>query len=104
MATTTARPSASLPPCAVGLLTGQTLRVRLGNFCTCDGAGRVVLTGQFHFCRYYKGEAFYQAIARHEHFLAAQTGIKPGMRVLDVGGGVGGHTYPPGFKTFLISL
>ena len=44
----------------------------------------------FHFCRYYKGEAFYQAIARHEHYLAAQTGIKPKMRVLDVGCGVGG--------------
>lgn len=45
---------------------------------------------QFHFCRYYKGEPFYQAIARHEHFLAAQTGIKPKSRVLDVGCGVGG--------------
>lgn len=44
----------------------------------------------FHFCRYYKGEAFYQAIARHEHYLAAQTGIRPKMKVLDVGCGVGG--------------
>lgn len=44
----------------------------------------------FHFCRYYKGEPFYQAIARHEHYLALQASLKPKMRVLDVGCGVGG--------------
>ncbi|KAK0388322.1 hypothetical protein NLU13_4567 [Sarocladium strictum] len=44
----------------------------------------------FHFCRYSHGESFYQAIARHEHYLAAQIGIKEGMKVLDVGCGVGG--------------
>ena len=44
----------------------------------------------FHFCRYYKGEPFYQAIARHEHYLALQAGLKPKFRVLDVGCGVGG--------------
>jgi len=44
----------------------------------------------FHFARYYKGEPFYQAIARHEHYLASQMSLKPGMRVLDVGCGVGG--------------
>jgi len=44
----------------------------------------------FHFARYYPGEAFQQAIARHEHYLSAQIGLKSGMRVLDVGCGVGG--------------
>ncbi|KXX76753.1 Sterol 24-C-methyltransferase [Madurella mycetomatis] len=44
----------------------------------------------FHFCRYSIGESFYQAIARHEHYLAMKTGIQPGMKVLDVGCGVGG--------------
>lgn len=44
----------------------------------------------FHFCRFSVGEPFYQAIARHEHYLAHQIGIKEGMTVLDVGCGVGG--------------
>jgi len=44
----------------------------------------------FHFCRFYKGEGFDQAIARHEHFLAHKMGLKPGMKVLDMGCGVGG--------------
>lgn len=44
----------------------------------------------FHFCRFYKGEPFQQAIARHEHFLAAKMGLKEGQTVLDVGCGVGG--------------
>ncbi|PWY75496.1 sterol 24-c-methyltransferase [Aspergillus heteromorphus CBS 117.55] len=44
----------------------------------------------FHFCRFAPGEPFHQAIARHEHYLAHQIGIKNGMRVLDVGCGVGG--------------
>ncbi|POS86119.1 sterol 24-C-methyltransferase [Erysiphe pulchra] len=44
----------------------------------------------FHFCRFAYGEPFYQAIARHEHYLAAKIGINEGDKVLDVGCGVGG--------------
>ncbi|KAG1049723.1 hypothetical protein G6F46_012692 [Rhizopus delemar] len=44
----------------------------------------------FHFCRFYVGEEFGRAIARHEHYLASNIGIKQNMRVLDVGCGVGG--------------
>lgn len=44
----------------------------------------------FHFCRFSVGEPFYQAIARHEHYLAHRIGITEGMKVLDVGCGVGG--------------
>jgi sterol 24-C-methyltransferase len=73
-----------------------------------DGATELYEYGwgeSFHFCRFYKGEAFMQGvggfasqkgtdadeqIARHEHYLAAQINIRPGMRVLDVGCGVGG--------------
>lgn len=44
----------------------------------------------FHFCRFYPGEEFHSAVKRHEHFLAIKTGIEPGMKVLDVGCGVGG--------------
>ncbi|OZJ03239.1 hypothetical protein BZG36_03454 [Bifiguratus adelaidae] len=44
----------------------------------------------FHFSRFYPGEEFNKAISRHEHYLAAQMGIKAHMRVLDVGCGVGG--------------
>ena len=44
----------------------------------------------FHFCRFAYGEGFYQAIARHEHYLAHMMGLRDGMKVLDVGCGVGG--------------
>lgn len=44
----------------------------------------------FHFSRYYKGEAFKQASARHEHYLAYKMDINEDMKVLDVGCGVGG--------------
>ena len=44
----------------------------------------------FHFSRYYKGEPFRQARARHEHYLAHKMNLDKDMRVLDVGCGVGG--------------
>lgn len=44
----------------------------------------------FHFCRFAYGERFMQAIARHEHYLAHVMGLRDGMKVLDVGCGVGG--------------
>jgi len=44
----------------------------------------------FHFSRFYKGESFAASLARHEHYLAAKMNLRPGMRVLDVGCGVGG--------------
>ena len=44
----------------------------------------------FHFSRYYRGENFKQAAARHEHYLAFKLGLQSGMKVLDVGCGVGG--------------
>ncbi|BCS21766.1 sterol methyltransferase [Aspergillus puulaauensis] len=43
-----------------------------------------------HFCRFSYDEPFLQAIARHEHYLAHQVGIKEDMMVLDVGCGLGG--------------
>ncbi|KAF8708201.1 DEAD protein, partial [Rhizoctonia solani] len=58
-----------------------------------DGATELYEYGwaqSFHFSRFYRGEAFLQSLARHEHYLASMMNLKPGMRVLDVGCGVGG--------------
>ncbi|KAF8814976.1 delta-sterol C-methyltransferase [Phlegmacium glaucopus] len=58
-----------------------------------DGATELYEYGwsqSFHFSRFYKGEAFLASLARHEHYLASQMILRPGMRVLDVGCGVGG--------------
>ncbi|KAG0547072.1 hypothetical protein BDA96_01G048000 [Sorghum bicolor] len=44
----------------------------------------------FHFAGRYPGETFREAIKRHEHFIALQLGLKKGMKVLDVGCGIGG--------------
>ncbi|KAJ3336125.1 Delta(24)-sterol C-methyltransferase [Gonapodya sp. JEL0774] len=44
----------------------------------------------FHFGRMFRGDSFAHNIARHECYLALHSGLKPGMKVLDVGCGVGG--------------
>eukprot|EP00331_Platyophrya_macrostoma_P012539 CAMPEP_0176431410 /NCGR_PEP_ID=MMETSP0127-20121128/14800_1 /TAXON_ID=938130 /ORGANISM="Platyophrya macrostoma, Strain WH" /LENGTH=353 /DNA_ID=CAMNT_0017813421 /DNA_START=32 /DNA_END=1093 /DNA_ORIENTATION=- len=44
----------------------------------------------FHFAPRYEGESFYEALARHEYYLALHGGFKAGMTVLDLGCGVGG--------------
>ncbi|XP_072951322.1 cycloartenol-C-24-methyltransferase 1-like [Typha angustifolia] len=44
----------------------------------------------FHFAHRWKGESLRESIKRHEHFLALQLGLKMGMKVLDVGCGIGG--------------
>ncbi|TVU41833.1 hypothetical protein EJB05_15388, partial [Eragrostis curvula] len=44
----------------------------------------------FHFAHRWSGESLRESIKRHEHFLALQLGLKPGMKVLDVGCGIGG--------------
>ena len=66
------------------------ITVALGYY---DGATELYEYGwsqSFHFSRFYKGEAFLASLARHEHYLASQMVLRPGMRVLDVGCGVGG--------------
>lgn len=44
----------------------------------------------FHFATRFKGESFAASLARHEQFLALRAGLKPGMKALDLGCGVGG--------------
>lgn len=44
----------------------------------------------FHFAPRRGGESFQDSVLRSEHFLADQLALKPGMKVLDVGCGVGG--------------
>ncbi|RLM58785.1 hypothetical protein C2845_PM18G06230 [Panicum miliaceum] len=44
----------------------------------------------FHFAHKWNGESLCESIKRDEHFLALQLGLKPGMKVLDVGCGIGG--------------
>ncbi|KAF3787262.1 Cycloartenol-C-24-methyltransferase [Nymphaea thermarum] len=44
----------------------------------------------FHFAPRWKKESLQESIKRHEHFLALQLRLEPGMKVLDVGCGIGG--------------
>ena len=44
----------------------------------------------FHFAPRAPGETFAASLARHEHYIAHRLGLGPGMRVVDVGCGVGG--------------
>ena len=44
----------------------------------------------FHFAPRRRGESFKASLMRHQHFLAERLSLRPGMRVLDVGCGVGG--------------
>lgn len=66
------------------------LTVSLGYYDAVTMVYEYAWSQSFHFSRFYKGESFAASLARHEHYLAAQMGLKPGMRVLDVGCGVGG--------------
>ncbi|CAL4994635.1 unnamed protein product [Urochloa decumbens] len=44
----------------------------------------------FHFAPRWHGETLPESIKRFEHFIALQLGLKKGMKVLDVGCGIGG--------------
>ena len=44
----------------------------------------------FHFAPRHKGETFAASLVRHELYLAHVLGLRPGMKTLDVGCGVGG--------------
>jgi len=43
----------------------------------------------FHFSRLYHGDKLDKALARHEHYLFSRLALRSGMRVLDIGCGVG---------------
>ncbi|KAG9228589.1 putative sterol 24-C-methyltransferase [Amylocarpus encephaloides] len=45
---------------------------------------------KFHFCRLQPGECLEAGLARHEYFLALNLKLEPGMKVLDIGCGIGG--------------
>lgn len=43
----------------------------------------------FHFCRLFAGDEYHLALSRHQHYLFAQLGLKPGLKVLLIGSGSG---------------
>ncbi|KAH7890986.1 delta-sterol C-methyltransferase [Phlebopus sp. FC_14] len=60
-----------------------------------DGATRVlegVWGKSFHNARFHPGESIKSAVSRHEIYLASQIPLRAGMRVLDVGCGIGNPT------------
>ncbi|XP_066339861.1 cycloartenol-C-24-methyltransferase 1-like isoform X1 [Miscanthus floridulus] len=54
----------------------------------------------FHFAPRWHGETLGESIKRFEHFIALQLGLKKGMKVLDVGCGIGGplRSVHPGYE------
>ena len=44
----------------------------------------------FHFAPRRKGETFEESLTNHERFTAQSLGLAPGMKVLDIGCGIGG--------------
>ncbi|TKV99876.1 hypothetical protein SEVIR_8G073300v4 [Setaria viridis] len=44
----------------------------------------------FHFAGGWQGETLRECTKRHQHFIALQLGLRKGMKVLDVGCGIGG--------------
>ncbi|KAF2011206.1 sterol 24-C-methyltransferase [Aaosphaeria arxii CBS 175.79] len=44
---------------------------------------------RFHYCTFEPGESWDVAMARHEHYMAMLCEMKPGMKVLDAGCGIG---------------
>lgn len=44
----------------------------------------------FHFAPRAPGESLDDSLRRYEYYLSTQLGIKPGMKILDVGCGIGG--------------
>ena len=43
----------------------------------------------FHFCRVFAGDDAQSSQLRHKHYLCSLLGLKPGLRVLNVGSGFG---------------
>ena len=57
----------------------------------------------FHFARMFKDSTFKECISRHEDFLALKLNLKPGMKCLDVGCGVGNLDFLLDFQLWIIN-